>query len=337
MIIKINRENIGIKEQLDKFAQTTTYGNAFHRSKMIDFFQSVPNCFPKMISVLDKSGKIKGFVVAIIQREKGFIKKRLSTRAIVFSGPVLDTLDQNIHKYLKEILKTINGIIKKEAIYIEFRNFNDYSKYRNIFEEYGYTYHRHYNFYIDCTDKEQMMGNMSTSRKRNIKQSLKEGAKIITPESEKDITDFYNILKRLYKEKVKKPLPPKEFFINFYRQKAGKYFLIKYRNEIIGGIMCPILKDRVIYELYLAGDDKKYKKIYPSVLATYAAMQYAHDQGIPRFDLMGAGRPHEEYGVRQFKERFGGKLVEHGRFIKINKPLLYKIGKLGIKISGKIK
>ena len=47
---------------------------------------------------------------------------------------------------------------------------------------------------------------------------------------------------------------------------------------------------------------------------------------------MGAGSSDEDYGVREFKSKFGGKLVNYGRFIKINNKLLYKIGKMGLKV-----
>ena len=49
--------------------------------------------------------------------------------------------------------------------------------------------------------------------------------------------------------------------------------------------------------------------------------------------MMGAGAPGDGgYGVREFKAKFGGELVEYGRFKYIcNKPL-YAIGKLGVKL-----
>ena len=52
--------------------------------------------------------------------------------------------------------------------------------------------------------------------------------------------------------------------------------------------------------------------------------------------MMGAGTPNEAYGVRDFKARFGGKEVEHGRFIQLCKPMLYAIGKVGVKILKKL-
>jgi lipid II:glycine glycyltransferase (peptidoglycan interpeptide bridge formation enzyme) len=46
---------------------------------------------------------------------------------------------------------------------------------------------------------------------------------------------------------------------------------------------------------------------------------------------MGAGKPDEAYGVREFKARFGGEQVEYGRFLKINNHILYNIGKIALK------
>ena len=42
---------------------------------------------------------------------------------------------------------------------------------------------------------------------------------------------------------------------------------------------------------------------------------------------MGAGNPNKNYGVRDFKSRFGGQLVEYGRFMYIADNMLYRLGK----------
>ncbi|MCF7859876.1 MAG: peptidoglycan bridge formation glycyltransferase FemA/FemB family protein, partial [Candidatus Cloacimonetes bacterium] len=90
-----------------------------------------------------------------------------------------------------------------------------------------------------------------------------------------------------------------------------------------------------IYELYVCGEDGKYKDVYPSVLATYAALDYGLKNNLKYFDFLGAGKPNEDYGVREFKKKFGGELVNYGRFkLILNKPL-YKIGELGIKLLKK--
>jgi lipid II:glycine glycyltransferase (peptidoglycan interpeptide bridge formation enzyme) len=131
-------------------------------------------------------------------------------------------------------------------------------------------------------------------------------------------------------EKVKKPLPEFTFFENFYYHKyLGKYLLVKYNDRIVGGVMCPIYKD-TIYELYECSLEKDFK--YSGALATWAPIEYAIKIGLKYYDFMGAGSPKSNYGVRDFKSKFGGKLVQYGRFLRINNPLLYQIGKWGLKV-----
>lgn len=120
-------------------------------------------------------------------------------------------------------------------------------------------------------------------------------------------------------------------------EKIGKYFLVEYNKEIIGGIMCPITPDKAIYEWYVCGLDGQHNGIYPSVLATWAPIDYALKKGLKYFDFMGAGKPDQNYGVREFKSKFGGESVNFGRFERINNRFLYKLGKIGIKLRSIIK
>ena len=80
----------------------------------------------------------------------------------------------------------------------------------------------------------------------------------------------------------------------------------------------------------MAGRDGDWKSIFPSSVATYAGIRYAAENNMPRFDMMGAGKPGDAYGVRDFKARFGGDLVEHGRYRFIAKPFLYRCGEVGV-------
>ena len=182
-----------------------------------------------------------------------------------------------------------------------------------------------------------MRKRMSSSRLRQVKKGIKNGASWREARNEEEVRSFYKILKELYDEKIKKPLPKWDFFRNFYFSSMGKYFLIEFEGEIIGGIMCPILQGAAIYEFYIAGKDQEYKNQYPSVLATYSAMDYAIKTGLKYFDFMGAGPAKEEYGVRDFKARFGGEEVEHGRFRLILDKTRFKIGEAGLKILSKVK
>ena len=111
--------------------------------------------------------------------------------------------------------------------------------------------------------------------------------------------------------------------------------MTEYQGKIIGGTVCVVLPNKAVYEWFVCGVDGVYEHIFPSSYATYLGIRYAAENGCQIFDMMGAGKPEEAYGVRDFKARFGGEQVEHGRYLYVRNPLLYKMGKLGVKLLKK--
>ena len=304
----------------------------FQTPQAVSFFNSCR--IETFIVAIENNNKLKALVTGIIQKETG-IKSYFTRRAIIFGGPLFS--DNVSSEEISLLLTSLIKVLRNKAIYIEIRNLNDFHEYVSIFNKCNFEYIPHLNFHVNCKDENKIKKNISSSKIRQIKKSINQGADIIEAPTESEIKKFYEILRNLYLTKVKTPLFPESFFINFLSQKIGKYFLIRYNNKIIGGIMCPILDHRVIYEWFVCGEDGKYKGVYPSILATWAAIDYANKNGIKRFDFMGAGSPNKDYGVRDFKSKFGGELVEHGRFLYIAKPFLYWLGKNGFKIIKKIK
>ncbi len=318
--------NAVTEEQWQVLLQSPT-ASFFQTKQAYLFFKQID--VETFFFALERDEQIIAMISGIIQKEKG-IKSAFTSRAIIYGGPVI-SLHANNDEVI-EILELTISKLKKKAIYIETRNLNCYKRYNDLFKKAGFNLIPHLNFHVDCTDEQAMRKRMSSSKLRQVKKSLKEGAKIIEAESCDEIRAYYAILYELYTTKVKTPLPEQDFFMELWKNNTARFFLIKYKEEIIGGIVCPILEDRVIYEWFVCGKDGVYKNIYPSVLATWAAMQYAVNNAIERFDFMGAGKPNEAYGVREFKSKFGGDLVEHGRFLHVAQPVLYKAGKTAVKI-----
>ena len=303
----------------------------FQTQEAYDFFAQQPDLFKPFVVAIP----CRAYCVGYITQEHNPIKQFATRRAIIIGGPALadDCTADEVHCLLNGVVQ----LIHKEAIYIETRNFNDYSQWKDGFSSAGFEYVVHLNYHLDCSQEDMLLKNMHESRRRQVKKGLKSGAIIEEAISEQDVKDYYQLLLHLYKTKVKTPLFPEQFFLEFYRKQYGKYLLVKYNGRVIGGIMSPILPSKVIYEWFVCGQDEQNKEQYPSVLATYAAMLYGAQHGLARFDFMGAGKPGDGYGVRVFKERFGGKQVEHGRYICVLKPLMYWCGTIGVKMLKKIK
>ena len=309
----------------ESFVLSHPNGNFFQSPSAFEFFQSVENYEP-VLAIAEEQNEIEGTLSAVIINEPG-VKGNFSKRCIVWGGPIC-----NDSEFANSLIRELTNYTKQKAIYTEFRNLFDVSDMSRYFIESGYEFEERFNYIVKIDSLEANRMKLNENRRRQINKGLKSGARIIQPESIDQVRQFYYILTNLYKRKVKKPLPSFSFFQKFFeRKECGKYFLIEFENKIIGGIMCPVYKE-TIYEWYVCGLDSIYREQSPGVLASWAPIEFAANSGLKYFDFMGAGKPGDQYGVREFKSKFGGELVKYGRYTKINNPFMYKIGKVGLKL-----
>ena len=94
----------------------------------------------------------------------------------------------------------------------------------------GFEYKKHLNFHVDTSSAEVVESNLGKSRKRDIRTTIREGVSVVTIgdlsfvngdcksqiddlERERLVREYYGILEKLYKTKVKTPLFPVEFFL----------------------------------------------------------------------------------------------------------------------------
>lgn len=321
-------------DQWDSLVQDSPVSSWFQTREAYNFFDSLCFMNPFVVAV-SEGDKLACLTVGYIQGDGGWLKRKLTRRAIIVGGPLLS--DKTTEAQLSTMLSSLRNNLHKRSIYIETRNLNDYSPWKSSFEKNGFSYQPHLNFHLDTTSMDVINKNLSRTRKRHIHVGLRDGASLSTASSVSDIDEFYRILHDLYQRKVKKPLPPPEFFHKLHQLASAKILVVKHDSQVIGGMAYVCLNNTVGYEWYVCGMDEAFKNLYPSELATYAGIQATADNGCSRFDFMGAGKPGVDYGVRDFKALFGGTLVEHGRFLYTCQPLVYNAGKLFLSIISKIK
>ena len=332
-------------QQWQQLIERSLYATWFQTDEAYRFYQSVGGMQAFAYGVSEDDNLV-GLVVGYTTQEKCKFQQHFTARSIIVGGPLLaDNISDEALTALLEAIRNPHysepserstatrstasqaSDLQAQPIYVEIRNFHDYSRWKSVFTHSGFAYQPHYDIHVHCSAQHRL----SERRQRELKRALKNGAEIVEASSEQEIRDWYQILSQLYREKVRTPLFSEDFFLQFHRNGVGKYLLVKYEGKVIGGMMCPILDGRAIYEWYVCGLDEEYRELYPSVVATHAAIEYAKQNDIPLFDFMGAGVPDQPYGVRDFKMEFGGELVEFGRFLCVRRPLLYWIGKMGVK------
>jgi len=312
------------QNQWDELVIKSPTSSFFQTRECYDFYASLSFLKPFIYGVTVE-GQLMGLLCGYIISDGNILKRFFSRRAIVPGGLLLD--ESISHEALQQFLEHAARELSRNAIYLEIRNYNDFSIYHTSFESAGFSFKPHLNFHVATPNVETALMQLNTTKRRDIKLSRKEGADWMETKDPEDLKTYYGLLQSLYKTKIKTPLFPYEFFEKLVLLPQGKLFVVKYRGNIIGGSVCVLLPDQSVYEWFVCGLDGQTKNIFPSTLATWAAIEYAASNGYARFDMMGAGKPDEGYGVREFKSKFGGELVEYGRFLYICKPLLYNLGK----------
>lgn len=314
------------------FVEENSFSSPFQSVNFYQFINSLENYSAEVIAVFDDQKKIKALAVVVIQSERG-IKKYFSKRGIIYGGPLFTDISSS--KYL---VNQLAQHFRKKLIYLEVRNFFDYEEFHSSYSK--WKYNEHLNVQIQTSrfkDIDDYLKSLKYNRRREIKQSIKNGALYSQCRTTQEVREVYEILRVLYESRVKLPLPPIEFFEEMLNNEGFAVFKVVHDDKIIGGAFCPVLKGHGIYTMYYCGLRDYHKKIFPTHLAVLATIDFSFKNQLKKVDLMGAGRPDENYGVRKYKEQFGGKTVQHGRYLLVLKPLLFKLGKVGLSILQKFK
>ncbi|MDD3050070.1 MAG: GNAT family N-acetyltransferase [Candidatus Cloacimonetes bacterium] len=322
---------------LGEFITRHSKNNIFQTLKMYEIYRATKNYDPMFLLVENENKEIVASLLVVIQKEHSGVVGKLSSRAIIWGGPLIKDDDLDI---LDCILKEYNRIIKKKAIYTQFRNlwlFNNAEI--EVFQNSGFCYKEHLDIVHDLTKpKEEQFMQMHKGRRKNIRRAEAYGVVLKEISNKKELIASLKLISETY-NKVKLPMPDESLFFSAYEnlkcQGYVKFFKAVYEDRTIG-VRFVFCYNNLIYDWFAGADDGFLDK-YPNDFLPWKVMEWGHDNGYKIFDFGGAGKPNILYGVRDYKLKFGGELVNWGRFEKINRPVLLKIAKFGFEIWKKIK
>ena len=202
-----------------KLVDESPYATWFQTQEAYQFYAANKLEMTPFACGVERDGELRAVCVCYVTKEYSSIKQFFTRRAIIIGGPLLaeDISDEALSMLLTS-LKNLPSLLAGDGgrlpIYIETRNFHDYSKWKEVFEACGFSYQPHLNIQVACNETHTM----SEQRRRQVKKGISNGAIICEAESEQEILDWYKILHRLYHEKVHTPLFTEEFFLEFYRK-----------------------------------------------------------------------------------------------------------------------
>ena len=326
------------KEQWSEFVFNHPDGNIFHTPEMMEVFRRAKGFKPKLWAAVGEGEDIQAIFLPVQNTViNHFLLRWLTTRAVLF-GSALCAPTPEGKEALDILLSAYNRKIGRSILFTELRNLSDMSDLQPILIKNGLEYEEHLNFLIDLTkSKKEIWNNIRSNAQRNIRKSDKSGVKIEAVTEQSGVLEAYTVLQQVY-SRIQVPLPDQSLFQAafdiLYPKGMFKAFLAKVDDSVIGALTLLIYKDVIIY--WYTGTLREFSSYRPSDFLVWHALEFGLENKYHTFDFGGGGKPDEEYGVRDFKAKFGGDLVSFGRNKIVHSPLKLQASKVGYELFRKI-
>jgi hypothetical protein len=305
-------------------------GGIFHTPEMFDLFAGVKNHIPNLWAAIDGNQDIQAMFLPIEITLKTMLRP-LTTRAVVY-GSILYEPTQIGKESLWILLKTHNERINPDTLFTELRNSSDLSDVQPVLELNGFVFEPHLNYLIDLNKPiEEVMQNIGKRTRKQIRSGLSKQQIIVRQITTKnEVKECYDLISKSYAA-AQVPVASLSFFEAVFEKLSPKGMVKIWLAKLDGVCVASSIElsyKNVVYGWY-SGVDRDYSKHYPGELLMWHVLQWSVENGYTVYDFGGAGKPDEEYGVRDFKAKFGGELVNYGRNICIHRPKTLQVSKIG--------
>jgi lipid II:glycine glycyltransferase (peptidoglycan interpeptide bridge formation enzyme) len=320
----------------DKFVLENPHGNIFQTSYMSKIYEKTNKYEPVRLVARDEdSGNILALIQGSVICEMKGLLSSFSSRSVIHGAPLF--VDSVLgRKAVQELIVHYNGLIKNKIVYTQIRNMWDTSDYHDILSGLDYEYEEHLDFLIDLDrNEEEIWSDIQKSRRKGINRAERDGITVKNVESMEELGLCYDLVLETYK-RFKIPIADFSLFEAVFNDLSGTTyadFFIAYKDDEAVGTRITLNYKEMVYDWYAGsrmGVDYVDEALVWHILKTNAGKYKV-------FDFGGAGHPDKPYGVREFKRRFGGEMVNYGRYEKVHSTFRKKIAFIGLSFYNKIK
>ena len=251
-----------------------------------------------------------------------------SHKGSTFGGIVIDRKKYNI-SILDELIPALDGYLIEEgfesailkttsAIFAERpMDLQDYYLFKN-----GYNQFDEISFYVDIKNAPtDLLSILSTSRRRDYRYSLKNDLQFKRLVTEKEIAEFYEILKKNLMKFDSKPVHTLDELLEFKNHRLSDvvdFYGVFLGDRMVAGTMLFYFADKVVHTQYLA-QDLEYANLMLMNFMDYNLLELTREKNFDKFSF---GISTEERGkvlnkgLALFKEGFGCNYCVNRSYVK---------------------
>jgi CelD/BcsL family acetyltransferase involved in cellulose biosynthesis len=304
----------------DRYIAEHPKGNVFHTSQMARVFKGTPGHKPVALASLAANGTLSALLVSVRVQTLPSPLGWMSSRAIFYAEPLCREHPDSM-KALSELVAFHDRSFGRTVLFAEVRPLFAPGPERIVLERAGYEYLEYLNYINDVTlPVKTMWSNLHKGAQYAVRQCEKRGLVAREVPIETAVDQLYPLLKLSYKHSGV-PLADRGLFDATVReassQRMVKFFAVFEDDQPVAMDVLLIFKDQIY--LWYGGVSRSCEGS-PCTLLRWHELKWAHEQGYAVCDSGGAGWPNVPYGVRDFKRKFGGNLVQFGRYRKTFSP-----------------
>ncbi len=316
-------------EGWERFVCNHPKGTIFHTPDMFKVFQTTRHYESIMLAAVDRHGDILALLLAVRIQTLPDPFGRVASRSVHYAEPLCRETREG-SEALAAILREHDARVKQSALFAEVRPLFAAGVERSVLEQNGYEYQEYLNFLIHLQrDKQDLWNAMTSDCRRRIKSNAKKGLDIRDMTVAEGVDLLYGFLRLAY-QRARVPLPDKSLFEQALRILGPRELIrisVAYQGDKpVGASVALAYRDRVF--AWYGGADR-HPNLYPMEALNWHEIEWGHDRGYSLYDFGGAGWANKPYGVRKFKAKFGGDLLEYGRYRKVYSGWRFAIAETG--------
>ncbi len=297
-------------------------GNFFHSLEFFRIAELSPGNTPVMAVATDKSlHQVVGQLLVVIHRRGNLFPPYLYTHAQAHGeGEYAEGV--NVEEVFSLLLNAVTTHLHRHlCFYIEFSDLRKKMFAYRHFRRQGY-------FPIAWQEIHNSLHSMPPEQRisektlRRIERIRKKGVETHVVDNDMELKKFHKLLKRFYRFKPRRYIPPLLFFAELLKSKDAMVCVTTYKGRIvIGGCVC-IFSQGDAYLWYLAAKRKSCAPLRPDLMTVWFAIKYAQQHSCRHINFMDVGLPFRKNPYREFILGFGGKPIAKFRWFKFHSRLI---------------
>lgn len=322
-----------------RYVEGQTLGNIFQTPEMFQVFDKAAGHHPALWAAVNDEGLPLALLTVVELTLIPGPLRGFTTRAVAYGGELHDPSLEG-ESALRDLLQAYGKGVGKDPLFTELRHLSNPNPVRHILQECGYEHQEHLNYLIDLDrSPDAVLQGMGRRTRKQIRRGLRKNIVRVEELHEREhLSLWYNLLQKTYAA-AQVPLARQTLFetaFDILYPKGMVKFLVARIGDAPAAVSAELICGTKIYGWY-SGLDRAYASQVPNELLMWHILRWGAENGFHLYDFGGAGKPDERYGVRDFKAKFGGELVNFGRDTCAHKPRVLGLSQYGYDIWRRLK